>query len=483
MREATMDFSRMSDGIRLHHASHHHDGYDGERGPGPGPSASLVAQVGGGALLHGPGPLAGQFAGPGAHHASANIQHHEADPVQSKHPTSGVDTGGHAGNHAAAGLDVSSTKPAAGASHPGTGIASVESGANTAGNGGGGYFYGGIIHASLLIYEPINISVSMGYGSVALSNQPNNLNVDQSALQVAGVGGHGGNDNIVSGGSVSTSLGGGVIASGDNSAGNGGSGYFSGAIVDAPVVIYHPINIAVAGSGGTALASQSNTVHIDQSATQVAGVSGSGGNANVAAGGSVITLDSSWGSSNGGGVFDVQTGGSQAGNGGDGAFYGGLVHTSFVLYDPINIAVAGYGSNVYAVQTNDAYVDQSIIQIAGIGGYGGNGNAAAGGHASLLSHGLWGGSDTIATGSNGAGNGGKGYFAGSLIDVSVAIYAPINIAIAGPHSTAVADQVNNVHIDQSAIQIAGLGGDGGHGNLALGGDLSAHLLSDLHLLG
>ncbi|WP_247305192.1 MULTISPECIES: hypothetical protein [unclassified Bradyrhizobium] len=479
-----MDFSRMSDGIRLHHASHHHDGYDGERGPGPGPSASFVADVvGGGALVHGPGPFAGQFAGPGAHHASANIRHHESDQVQSKHPTSGVDTGGHAGNHAAAGLDVSSTKPAADASHPGTGIASVENGANTAGNGGDGYFYGGIIHASLLIYEPINISVSMGYGSVALANQPNNLNVDQSALQVAGVGGHGGNDNIVSGGSVSTSLSAGVIASGDNSAGNGGSGYFSGAIVDAPVVIYHPINIAVAGSGGTALASQSNTVDIDQSATQVAGVGGSGGNANVAAGGSAITLDPSWGSSNGGGVFDVQTGGSQAGNGGDGAFYGGLVHTSFVLYDPINIAVAGYGSNVYAVQTNDAYVDQSIIQIAGIGGYGGNGNAAAGGHASLLSHGLWGGSDTIATGSNGAGNGGKGYFAGSLIDVSVAIYAPINIAIAGPHSTAIADQVNNVHVDQSAIQIAGLGGDGGHGNLALGGDLSAHLLSDLHLLG
>ncbi|MGN8546246.1 hypothetical protein ACQPTN_15825 [Bradyrhizobium sp. 13971] len=152
------------------------------------------------------------------------------------------------------------------------------------------------------------------------------------------------------------------------------------------------------------------------------------------------------------------------------------------MYDPINIAVAGYGSNVHSVQTNDADVDQSAVQIAAMGGHGGNGNAATGGHASLLSHGLWGGSDTIATGANGAGNGGNGYFTGSLIDVSVAIYAPVNIAIAGPHSTAVADQVNNLHIDQSAVQIAGLGGDGGYGNLALGGDLSAHLLSDLHLL-
>lgn len=475
-----MDFSRMSDGIRLHHASHHHDGYDGEGEPGPAPSAPFVADaVGGDALVHRPG----LFPAPVAPPASANTQYNDSDPIHSKHPTSGVDTGGHAGNHAAAGLDVSSTKPAAGASYPAMGVASVESGANTAGNGGDGHFYGGIIHASLLIYEPINISVSLGYGSVALANQSNNLNVDQSAFQMAGVGGHGGNDNIASGGSISTSLGAGLIASGDNSAGNGGSGYFSGAIVDAPVVIYHPINIAVASSGGTAHASQSNTVDIDQSATQIAGVGGNGGNANVAAGGSVITLDPSWGSSSGGGVSDVQTGGNQVGNGGDGAFYGGLVHTSFVLYDPINVAVAGFGSNVHSVQTNDAYVDQSTVQIAGIGGHGGNGNVAAGGHASLLSHGLWGGSDTIATGSNGAGNGGNGYFAGSLVDVSVAIYAPINIAIAGPHSTAVADQVNNVHIDQSAVQIAGLGGDGGHGNLALGGDLSAHLLSDLHLIG
>ncbi|MDI3565491.1 hypothetical protein [Bradyrhizobium sp. Arg816] len=476
-----MDFSRMSDGIRLHHASHRHDGYDGDDEAGPGPSAPFVTEaVGGGALVHGPGPSAGQFAGTEAHAAGANTQHHDSDPIQAKHPTSVGDTGGHAGNHAAADPDVSSTTPASGAS--GMGIATVESGANTAGNGGDGYFYGSVIHASLLIYQPINISVSLGYDSVALANQSNNLNVDQSAFQMAGVGGHGGNDNIASGGSVSTSSGAGVIASGDNGAGNGGSGYFSGAILDAPVVIYHPINIAVAASSGTAHASQSNTVDIDQSATQIAGVGGSGGHGNLAAGGSVMTLDPSWGSSNGGSVFGVQTGGSQAGNGGDGVFYGELVHTSFVMYNPINIAIAGYGSSTYAVQINDVSVDQSAVQIAGIGGHGGNDDAAAGGHASLLSHHLWGGSDTIATGSNGAGNGGNGYFSGSLIDVSVAIYAPINIAIAGPHSTAVADQVNNVHIDQSAVQTAGVGGDGGHGNLALGGDLSAHLLSDLHLM-
>ncbi|WP_235939601.1 hypothetical protein [Bradyrhizobium hipponense] len=466
-----MDFTPMSDGIRLHHASHRHDGYDGEEDSGSAPSVPPLTD-GGGAPVHGPGPFAGQ----GAQPASTHSPQHDTGPIQSEHPP-----GSHVGNHIAAGQHSSATEPASDASHPGMHTATVESGANTAGSGGDGYFYGGIIHASLLIYEPINISVSSGYGSVALANQSNNLNVDQSAFQMAGVGGHGGSENIASGGSASTFSGTNAIASGDNSAGNGGSGYFFGALVDATVVIYHPINIALASAGGSAHASQSNTVNLDQSATQIAGVGGSGGHGNVAAGGSIVTLDPIWGSSNGGSAWDVQTGGSQAGNGGDGAFYGELAHTSFVLYDPINIAVAGYGSSAYVVQTNDVSVDQSAVQIAGIGGHGGNDNAAAGAHASLLSHNLWGGSDTIATGSNSAGNGGNGDFAGNLIDVSVAIYAPINIAIAGPHSTAVADQVNNVHIDQSAVQIAGVGGDGGHGNLALGGD-GAQLLSDLHQL-
>ena len=64
----------------------------------------------------------------------------------------------------------------------------------------------------------------------------------------------------------------------------------------------------------------------------------------------------------------------------------------------------------------------------------------------------------------------------------MAIYAPVNIAVAGYNSTAEAHQSNNVLFDQSAIQIAGIGGDGGHGNAALGGDFAMHLLSDLHLL-
>jgi hypothetical protein len=126
--------------------------------------------------------------------------------------------------------------------------------------------------------------------------------------------------------------------------------------------------------------------------------------------------------------------------------------------------------------------DQSAVQMAGVGGDGGHGNAATGGSADIFSS-LFDliGSDAIATGHNSAGNGGNGHFAGSMVDIDVAIYAPINIAVAGYNSTADAHQTNNVVFDQSSVQMAGIGGDGGHGNTAHGGDFAMHLLSDLHL--
>ena len=271
----------------------------------------------------------------------------------------------------------------------------------------------------------------------------------------------------------------GELSSGDNSAGNGGDGYFSGSMVHAPVVVYSPVNIAVAGANSTADAHQTNVAHFDQSATQMAGVGGDGGNGNAASGGSVSAFGPVPG------VFPgaTGTGDNSAGNGGDGNAYGGLVHATFAFYYPINIAVAGYNSSAHAEQTNDVVFDQSAHQMAGVGGDGGNGNAATGGSADMFSS-IFDliGSDTIATGHNSAGNGGNGHFSGNLVDINVAIYAPINIAVAGYNSTAEATQSNHVQLDQSATQIAGVGGDGGHGNTALGGDLAMHLLSDLHLL-
>jgi hypothetical protein len=268
----------------------------------------------------------------------------------------------------------------------------------------------------------------------------------------------------------------GAINTGGNSAGNGGDGTFIGAMVHAPVAVYNPINIAVAGRHATADAHQTNNVVFDQSATQIAGVGGDGGNGNAASGGNVGAFGS--------GVSAAIDGGhNSAGNGGDGYAYGGIIHATFAFYYPINIAVAGYNSTAHADQTNNVVFDQSAFQMAGVGGDGGNGNAATGGSADIFSS-LFDliGSDVIATGNNSAGNGGNGHFAGSMVDIDVAIYAPINIAVAGYNSTAEAHQTNNVQFDQSTIQMAGIGGDGGHGNDAFGGDFVMHLLSDLHLL-
>ena len=263
----------------------------------------------------------------------------------------------------------------------------------------------------------------------------------------------------------------------------------------APVAVYAPVNIAVAGYNSSAHADQTNDVVFDQSAFQMAGVGGDGGNGNAAIGGDVSASGTGHGphqtiggaglASDHGGIGSnvIASGDNHAGNGGDGYFYGGIVHATFAFYYPINIAVAGYNSTANANQTNNVVFDQSAFQMAGVGGDGGNGNAAIGGSSDIFSS-IFDliGSDVIATGNNSAGNGGNGHFSGSMVDVNVAIYAPINIAVAGYNSTAEAHQSNNVLFDQSTIQIAGIGGDGGHGNAALGGDFAMHLLSDLHLL-
>ena len=372
---------------------------------------------------------------------------------------------------------------------------SIDTGDNSAGNGGDGYFAGSLVDSSYAAFEPLNVAQA-GAHATAVAHQTNIGYFDQAATQIAGVGGDGGDWNAAMGGSVGVfgSIGSDVISTGDNSAGNGGDGQFFGALVHAPVAIYDPINIAIAGSHGSADAHQSNTIQLHQGASQIAGVGGNGGNGNAATGGHVSVFGAGapghsmpgagHASDHGIGSDVIASGDNHAGNGGDGYFYGSLVHASFALYDPINIAVAGNNSSAHADQTNNVEFDQSAFQMAGIGGNGGSGNAAIGGSISAYSSilGLI-GSDVIATGGNSAGSGGDGHFTGSLVDLNIAIYAPINIAVAGPNSTADAHQTNNVHFDQSAVQLAGIGGDGGNGNAALGGDFAMHVLADHHLLG
>jgi hypothetical protein len=352
--------------------------------------------------------------------------------------------------------------------------------ANSAGDGGNGAFDGGIFQGGYSSFEPFNLAQSDSSARVA-ADQTNIGYFGQSAIEFGGVGGEGGDGNAARGGAVGVhgSLGADVIATGENSAGNGGDGFFSGTLVHAPVALYDPINIAVSGSHATAVAHQSNAVEFQQSATQVAGIGGHGGNGNHAKGGDVSGFGLGPSLNHLMGFDVIASGGSEAGNGGSGSFSGSLVHASFALYEPINIAAAGYNSTAHADQTNNVDFNQTAFQMAGVGGHGGNGNVAMGGQLDAFAsgNGLI-GSDVIATGANSAGGGGNGHFFGSVVDVSVAIYAPINIAVAGYNSTADAHQLNNVHFDQSATQIAGIGGDGGHGNVAQAGDLALHFLAD-----
>src|SRR5262245_49395691 len=129
---------------------------------------------------------------------------------------------------------------------------SVDTGDNSAGNGGNGYFSGYLIDSPYAAFEPVNVAQSGAHGS-ATAQQTNVAFLDQSATQIAGIGGDGGDDNAAIGGSVNGSLGsngGGAISTGDNSAGSGGDGIFQGAMVHAPVAVFGPVNIAVAGANG-----------------------------------------------------------------------------------------------------------------------------------------------------------------------------------------------------------------------------------------
>src|SRR6201986_4324996 len=92
--EATMDFSRMSDGIRLHHASHHHDGY-GDDEPDLASNGSwlhFMTEAGGhGAMANGHSPLAGPAAAAadGALLRQPDLDHSVAPSLGSSHSAIG----------------------------------------------------------------------------------------------------------------------------------------------------------------------------------------------------------------------------------------------------------------------------------------------------------------------------------------------------------------------------------------------------------
>ncbi len=233
------------------------------------------------------------------------------------------------------------------------------------------------------------------------------------------------------------------VASGPsyNSAGSGGDGISEGVISSNALAVFMPSNAAIAGPHSAADAFQGNDALINQHPTEMAGIGGNGGSGNVSIGGG--------------------DGANHAGAGGDGLFYGGLVSTAVAVFTPVNTAVAvGPDAVAHSEQSNNALFLQGATQIGGVGGAGGDHNIAS--HGPLMSP----GTALTLTGDNYAGHGGDGYFIGSMVDVSVAIFSPINIAIGAAGGSAEAHQTNNVIFDQGTVQIAGIGGDGGGFNLS-----------------
>jgi hypothetical protein len=113
--------------------------------------------------------------------------------------------------------------------------------------------------------------------------------------------------------------------------------------------------------------------------------------------------------------------------------------------------------------------------MAGIGGHGGNGNVALGGNIGIDLSGFGFGSDVINTGHNEAGNGGNGHFSGNVSNHPVAIFSPINIAIAGyNHMT----DARHGDIDHNPFQLAEIGGNVA-AHFMPGPD---HFMPDHHLL-
>ena len=125
------------------------------------------------------------------------------------------------------------------------------------------------------------------------------------------------------------------IDTGDNGAGNAGNGYFSGYQIDSPYASFEPHNVAQADGHGSASAHQTNVAALDQSATQIAGIGGDGGDRQC---GDRRKRQRAFGSSGSG---SVATGDNSAGAGGDGHFQGAMVHAPVAVFDPVNIAVAG----------------------------------------------------------------------------------------------------------------------------------------------
>lgn len=133
----------------------------------------------------------------------------------------------------------------------------------------------------------------------------------------------------------------------------------------------------------------------------------------------------------------ISTGGQNVGNGGDGTFKGAIISKPTLNFDPTTKAV---GADVH-VSTGD-HVKQTADWDAG----------GANATASWFSK---------AHGGDAESNGSQKSYGGH--DTSK-VYANTD-----------ATQINKVAVDQHQEVVAGIGGHGGDGNAALGGEVSFHI--------
>jgi hypothetical protein len=132
----------------------------------------------------------------------------------------------------------------------------------------------------------------------------------------------------------------------------------------------------------------------------------------------------------------INTGGQSVGNGGDGNFSGAVINKPTLIFDPTNKAI---GADV-SVNTGD-HVKQTADWDAG------GANATASWFAK-------------AHGGEAESNGSQKSYSG--YDTSK-VYANTD-----------ATQINKVWVDQHQDVFAGIGGNGGSGNAALGGEVDFH---------
>jgi hypothetical protein len=167
------------------------------------------------------------------------------------------------------------------------------------------------------------------------------------------------------------------ISTGDQSAGNGGSGHFDGDISNTPTINFNPTNFAI-GATVTSTAGDS----ISQWASWDAG--GAEAHGGLGLGGFGFGGENEGGNGAGGGTWSPGTGGAANGANGTGAAgTGGLAAASAASngdqYSSSGHDVSAVTANTGATQSNYVAADMHQTVMAGIGGNGGSGNAAHGG--------------------------------------------------------------------------------------------------------